>query len=974
MKAAWNHDDIVRLMERLEKYQSQLVLHMLLYLNMKAEASEENQSQRLDALENKIVKVLTVSEDKLNLIQSQNASLHRHLNETGVRQTMQQDKTLAAILTLQNGKTSFLSQKGTSFPVIDKGNQKFMTLRSEENKTSAMIKDFKPIQEEVLTCLYFRLLGDRYDTVQAAHGKTYAWIFNGRETSNEDYPVLQMNLVEWLATGSGCYWINRKAGSGKSTLMKYILQHPKSKEALTSWASAAERDLVVASFFLWHLGSPLQKTQEGLLRSLLYDILSARPYLISVVMPELWMAGANRDLGETLSSPSHSELLRWFRRLLDRATSQLRLVFFIDGLDEYEGNHFEIVNLIAAYSENQNVKFLVSSRPIPICIDSFSRFPNIRLQDLTKEDIRQYAEDHLREKIQDRYGDQWDPIITQVVEKSCGVFLWVVLVVRSLLIGLQNFDYVEELHQRLDILPSDLKDLYAHMLRIMPDSYRKQASQLLQISLLASEVQQGQFRMTPLQLYFSEKDDEAALATPIKSLSIQEKNLRCHEIEGRVRSRCCGLLEVRCVEFRLQRNFSSTVVKYQCVDFIHRTVVEFLRIHEVWEGMLSLTADTPFHPSIGLFRSCLLLCKTQPIQSTIALEESSVWHYMDHGMEYASLAQGTHRPVPSSMLSDLDQVVSYHWTSASKCTFGSQAIETHCHWTHGFGLLANSGTQILSGAIGSAARPLCFHTLTVYHCLDSYIKDQPPSTDIGPGLANSEATALLFNAVKYTLQQKPWPLAVQEAMITRCASICCQLLDQGADPNAKFGISATTAWHLMLDFAVKNAQNTEDFQRRFHGTSFIRIYSQLLLSFAKSDAFMNVAVPWTKRQKQGKQVVLEYSALKVLDILFSPQQADKEGFAISKERNLSLAAFHKQLVDTMIRKGAVIREWENGQLVSGPPESVTDEPMTLTIPAPGRRRSRSADSETKKGKRAGLKNLGNFWLALSRPSSQGFKE
>ena len=54
-----------------------------------------------------------------------------------------------------------------------------------------------------------------------------------------------------------------------------------------------------------------------------------------------------------------------------------------------------------------------------------------------------------------------------IVEKSSGVFLWTVLVVRSLMTGLRNHDTVEELRKRLDLLPPELDQLYRHMIKSM---------------------------------------------------------------------------------------------------------------------------------------------------------------------------------------------------------------------------------------------------------------------------------------------------------------------------------------------------------------------------------------------------------------------------------------------------------------------------------------------------------------------------
>jgi len=42
------------------------------------------------------------------------------------------------------------------------------------------------------------------------------------------------------------YWINGKAGSDKSTLMKYLIMHDKTKSALEKWAGWAK--LLLSSF------------------------------------------------------------------------------------------------------------------------------------------------------------------------------------------------------------------------------------------------------------------------------------------------------------------------------------------------------------------------------------------------------------------------------------------------------------------------------------------------------------------------------------------------------------------------------------------------------------------------------------------------------------------------------------------------------------------------------------------------------
>ncbi len=230
------------------------------------------------------------------------------------------------------------------------------------------------------------------------------------------------------------------------------------------------------------------------------------------------------------------------------------------------------------------------------------------------------------------------------------------------------------------------------MLHIMPQSYRTQASRLLQISLLALEVQTSPWQLTPLQLHYAEQGDESSTRGPVKVLSTAEVEAKCEEIEGRMRSRCCGLLETRTIGLHLHDAFSATTVKHQYVNFIHRTVVEFLRTPDVWDDLTDLTKATDFHPSTHLFRSCVLLCRTQPTQSTIAIADSPVWQYMEVAMKYASAAEDNGQPVSSSLLCELDAIVTHHWKNASRCTLSSRSLDTTtCHWVYGFTLMRDTG-------------------------------------------------------------------------------------------------------------------------------------------------------------------------------------------------------------------------------------------------------------------------------------------
>lgn len=58
--------------------------------------------------------------------------------------------------------------------------------------------------------------------------RTFEWIHKIPETSD----ISWSDFNNWLRCGTGIYWINGKAASDKSTLMKYAHEDPRTQEAL----------------------------------------------------------------------------------------------------------------------------------------------------------------------------------------------------------------------------------------------------------------------------------------------------------------------------------------------------------------------------------------------------------------------------------------------------------------------------------------------------------------------------------------------------------------------------------------------------------------------------------------------------------------------------------------------------------------------------------------------------------------------
>lgn len=114
----------------------------------------------------------------------------------------------------------------------------------------------------LLNMLRFRQMTARQEEVEDAHIGTFRWLLEEKRRAHQR--ALFSPLLPWLETGQGCYWISGKAGSGKSTCMKYLSSSPILKRAISSWAGSHQ--LIDACFYFWRGGTPLQRTQEGLFK------------------------------------------------------------------------------------------------------------------------------------------------------------------------------------------------------------------------------------------------------------------------------------------------------------------------------------------------------------------------------------------------------------------------------------------------------------------------------------------------------------------------------------------------------------------------------------------------------------------------------------------------------------------------------------------------------------------------------------
>jgi hypothetical protein len=423
----------------------------------------------------------------------------------------------------------------------------------------------RSFQRKVLNSLYFEKIDDRERMIDDNHKTTLGWVFT---PSAEDRPKWS-EVPAWLRGSDGLYWVSGKAGSGKSTLVKWLFHEDRTRDLLKSWAG--DKSLLITKYFFWSAGTALQKSLSGLLRSFLYDLLQQCPGLILRISPFRWRS---YDL-ELAHFPAwtDADLLIGIRTFIQETVQSARICFFIDGLDEFDGKdhqRIEIVDLLKELSLLPNIKICVSSRPWELFKDGFVDSPKLRLEDLTRKDIESYVNVNLEanekfEALRQTNGTLCSLLVSEIVGKAQGVWLWVILVVRSLLQGLRNKDTVSDLLDRLSVIPEDLEKFFLQVFYNIEEFYRPKALKSFKVAL------ENQGRLSLMTMSFlDEESADFASDTPTKALPKHEIKRRLDLTESRLNIRCLGLLEC----FSLSDELPLFLDKN--VTFLHRSARDFL--------------------------------------------------------------------------------------------------------------------------------------------------------------------------------------------------------------------------------------------------------------------------------------------------------------------------------------------------------------------------------------------------------------
>jgi hypothetical protein len=319
------------------------------------------------------------------------------------------------------------------------------------------------------------------------------------------------------------------------------------------------------------------------------------------------------------------DLKRAIDNLLNVGNWPSKFCIFIDGLDEYAGSASDqdsLVQDLDKFAQCPYIKVCVSSRPWNVFQEAYGNNTsnNIILQEYNRGDLDIYITGNLEKNKRFRKLAADDPrapkfaveiryvYLRKIIDanskcadsgsyrrKAQGVFLWVFLVVRSLLDGLSEDDDIAMLQSRLRALPPTLEEYFELMLRSIDPVYKRHTARAL---LIACNAMQPLPTIAYCHLQEEMSSPGYALRAPIESLTTKQVRSSQKRARSWINKWCRDLLEVT----------DSGGSMTHRVEFLHRTVKDFLMNEDTQQWFLG-NSGIDFSPQLSLCRTYLAQAK-----------------------------------------------------------------------------------------------------------------------------------------------------------------------------------------------------------------------------------------------------------------------------------------------------------------------------------------------------------------------------
>lgn len=345
--------------------------------------------------------------------------------------------------------------------------------------------------------------------------------------------------------------------------------------------SAKNKQKTILSFFFNARGQALERSIEGMYRSLLHQLLRVRPSLCNVFDEPVHQHSVNQLYTAIREHKNYIWPVAVLQSLLRTALARLSadpLTIFVDALDECPMTQVEE---LVEYFEDVGTNAVDNGTQLSICFSS-RYYPQIQIQCCHKIDLEEqegHEKDiamYIRNKLTVGTGKAACQVKEEVQNKAKGIFMWVVLVVDILKTEYRN-GRIFDVKKRLAALPEKLSSLFKEILT------RDQVN----LGDLRLCIQWILFANRPLKLeeyYFAAVSE----LNPDELCEWDPENITTDAMHRFVTSSSKGLVE-------------TTKTKVRTVQFIHESVREFFLkdgLPELWPNVTAAEFESASHSQL----------------------------------------------------------------------------------------------------------------------------------------------------------------------------------------------------------------------------------------------------------------------------------------------------------------------------------------------------------------------------------------
>lgn len=246
-----------------------------------------------------------------------------------------------------------------------------------------------------------------------------------------------------------------------------------------------------------------------------------------------------------------------------------------------------LVDWILDIITQHHVKVCVSSRPWNVFSDAFRKERSLTMQSLTYRDTKHFVQTKFGDSVafqelSEVFHDEASILLKEIVERAEGIFLWVDLVVRSLLSTLVDTPSLPHLQEKLAEIPGDIKGLYNNIWCSIPPDRLATTSKIFQ--LCATTITSP--RQYTAEIFWLATGGSPHAVTDPKARQGIPKLMR-RILDGHTRGMC---------ELPFDGAF---------VQFLHRSASEWTREKNRWDEICS-KSPADFEPNLSLLESLII--------------------------------------------------------------------------------------------------------------------------------------------------------------------------------------------------------------------------------------------------------------------------------------------------------------------------------------------------------------------------------